>query len=153
MGKVKRYVNEPPAIDFGHLTFEQSNYERGGKHWYATTLLRACHAQELEPFEYPLAAYHLCELPFRLENMDDFIWQMRRTLDADYEKYPIILDDYGQIADGNHRIAHAILDGRKSILAYRLQTMPAPDYVLGNNQAGVRSEELDKSHHFRDNRP
>ena len=54
--------------------------------------------------------------------------------DADYVKYPIILDDLGQVADGNHRIAHAILDGKKSILAYRLINMPAPDYVETNNK-------------------
>ena len=109
----KNIISEPPVIGFGHLSFEESNYERGGKHWMATTLLRACHDQGLEPFEYPLAGYDLIPKRFALDNMDDFIWQMRRTLDADYENYPIILDDFGQVADGNHRICHAILDGKK----------------------------------------
>ena len=117
----------PPVLEFGSLSFEASNYQRGGKHWMATTLLRACKEQCLEPFEYPLAAYHLCDKCFQLDNMDDFIWQMKRTLDADYSK-PIILDDYGQVADGNHRICHAILDGNSSIMAYRLQYMPKPDF-------------------------
>ena len=124
----KNIISEPPVIGFGHLSFEESNYERGGKHWMATTLLRACHDQELEPFEYPLACFDLSTKNFALDNMDDFIWQMRRTLDADYN-HPIILDNFGQVADGNHRICHAILDGKKSVLAYRLQYMPAPDFV------------------------
>lgn len=128
MGK-KKIVSEPPVVSYGHLSFEESNYERGGKHWMATTLLRACHDQGLEPFEYPLAGYDLSTKSFALDNTDQFIWQMRRTLDADYENYPIILDDYGQVCDGNHRICHAILDGKKAILAYRLQHMPAPDFI------------------------
>lgn len=127
--KKKNIVAGPPVVDYGHLSFEASNYERGGKRWMATTLQRAVHDQGLEPFEYPLAGYDLITKRFALDNMDDFIWQMRRTLDADYEKYPIIIDDYGQVCDGNHRICHAILDGRKTILAYRLQSMPAPDFV------------------------
>ncbi len=95
----------------------------------AATLLKAVHDQELEPFEYPLAAFTLNGLPFSLRNLDEFIFQMKRTLDADYEKNPIILDEYGQVADGNHRICHAILDGKRSILAYRLINMPTPDFV------------------------
>ena len=125
----KRKVSKPPVISFGSLSFEESNYERGGKHWMATTLIRACKDQGLEPFEYPLASYHLCDKCFALDNTDDFIWQMKRTLEADYEKYPIILNDYGQVCDGNHRICHAILDGKTSVLAYRLLRMPAPDFV------------------------
>ena len=131
---MKKKVAEPPVLDFGHLPFEESKYERSGKFWMATTLQNECKKQGLEPFEYPLAAYNLSDKYFALNCMDDFIWQMRRTLDADYVKYPIILDDLGQVADGNHRIAHAILDGKKSILAYRLINMPAPDYVETNNK-------------------
>lgn len=123
----KKVIAQPPVLEFGKLSFEASNYERGGKRWMATTLLRACHDQGLEPFEYPLASYHLCDKTFALDNMDDFIWQMKRTLDADYT-IPIILDDYGQVCDGNHRICHAILDGKRSILAYRLLYMPKPDF-------------------------
>lgn len=118
-----------PAIDYGKLTFEESRYQRGDKWWYASTLLRACHEAELEPFEYPVACYDMASKHFPLDNMDDFVWQMKRTLEADYENYPIILDDLGQVADGNHRICHAILDGKTSVLAYRLQTMPAPDFI------------------------
>ena len=108
--KKKDVAGQPPVLEFGSLSFEASNYRRGSTHWMATTLLRACEEQGLEPFEYPLAAYHLSDKCFRLDNMDDFIWQMKRTLDADYSK-PIILD------------------GNRSIMAYRLQYMPKPDFV------------------------
>lgn len=33
---------------------------------------------------------------------------------------PILLDSYGLVCDGNHRIARAILEGKKYIKAYRL---------------------------------
>lgn len=94
----------------------------------ATTLLRAVENQGLKTFDYPLAAFNLLNLGFRVENTDDFIWQMKRTLNADYN-YPVILDDYGQVADGFHRICHAILDGKTTIKAYRLNAMPSCDYT------------------------
>lgn len=95
----------------------------------AATLLKAVKDQELEPFDYPVAAYDMSNKNFSLENMDDFCRQMRRTLAADYENYPIILDDLGQVADGNHRLCHAIVDGVAVVKAYRLQWMPEPDFV------------------------
>ncbi len=125
----KKTISGPPVLNYETLSFEESVYERGGKHWMATTLLRAVHEQALEPFDYPLAAYDLATTHFPVENMDMFIWQMKRVLEADYN-IPIILDDYGNVCDGNHRICHAILDGKKSILAYRIQKMPAPDYTV-----------------------
>ena len=122
-------VGEDPVIGFGKMSFEESKYQRGDKFWFATTLLRECQKQGLEPFEYPVACYDMSVNHFPVTCADDFIWQMKRTLEADYKKYPIIIDDLGQIADGNHRICHAILDGKTSVLAYRLITMPAPDYI------------------------
>lgn len=121
--------SKPPKISFGSLTFEESRYNRGKKWWYASTLLKACHDAGLEPFEYPVACYDMAQRYFSLDNMDDFVWQMKRTLEADYNKFPIILDDFGQIADGNHRLCHAILDGKSTVLAYRLLKMPPPDFV------------------------
>ena len=99
------------------------------KYWMATTLLKAVKDQELEPFDYPVAAYDMSNRYFSLENMDDFCWQVRRTLAADYENNPIILDDMGQVADGNHRLCHAIIDGVATVKAYRLLSMPEPDFT------------------------
>jgi len=95
----------------------------------ATTLQKAVKDQELEPFDYPVAAYDMSNRYFSLENMDDFCWQVRRLLAADYENNPIILDDLGQVADGNHRLCHAIVDGVSTVKAYRLMRMPEPDFT------------------------
>ena len=118
-----------PKINYRKLSFKESRYHRGKKCWYASTLLRAAQDEELEPFEYPVACYDLSNRYFALDNMDDFIYQMKRTLETDYENHPIILDDLGQVADGNHRLCHAILDGKTHIMAYRLTNMPEPDFT------------------------
>lgn len=117
---------EPPKVDLGHFTFEESRYRRGSSIWYATTLMRAVKEQELKTFAYPLAAIDMTILGFKVCNMDDFCWHAKRVLNADYS-HPIILDDLGQIADGYHRICHALLDGKTTIMAYRLKTMPPVD--------------------------
>lgn len=122
-------MNEPPVISFAKFEFEESRYYRGKKYWMAPTLLKAVKEQELEPFDYPVAAYDMSNKYFSLENMDDFCWQVRRTLAADYENNPIILDDLGQVADGNHRLCHAIIDGVSTVKAYRLLSMPEPDFT------------------------
>ncbi len=52
----------------------------------------------------------------------------RRTLDADLV-HPIILGPTGDVVDGMHRIVRAVLDGRTTIAAVRLDEMPTPDRV------------------------
>ena len=118
----------PPIVEFGTLTFGESHYARGHSRWNADTLLRECHKQGLEPFELPLAGIDLSVLHFSVKSADDFVWQMKRCMDSNID-YPIILDDLGQVADGNHRICKALLEGRRTILAYRLQKMPEPDFI------------------------
>lgn len=119
----------PPVLSFNKLEFEKSRYKRGNKYWYATTLLNAVREQGIEPFDYPVAAYDMSNKNFSLDNMDDFCFQVVRTLAADYKSYPIILDDMGQVADGNHRVCHAIVDGVCTVKAYRLMSMPEPDFI------------------------
>lgn len=125
---------EPPVLEFSDFGFEESSYNRGNKTWMASTLLKAVHDQELEPFEYPVAVYDLSINHFSLPCADSFIYHMKRVLNADYDMHPIILDDLGQVCDGNHRLCHAILDGKRSVLAYRLLTMPEPDFVDSSDE-------------------
>ena len=42
--------------------------------------------------------------------------------------YPIILGPDGRVMDGMHRVARALLEGRSSIPAVRLPTLPEPDH-------------------------
>jgi hypothetical protein len=43
---------------------------------------------------------------------------------------PVILAADGQVLDGMHRIAKAVLCGRTSVTAQRLATDPDPDWLL-----------------------
>ena len=47
-------------------------------------------------------------------------------------KYPIILDEDGEIMDGRHRIMKAMLDGKKTIKAVRFDKNPEPCKVDEN---------------------
>jgi hypothetical protein len=51
-------------------------------------------------------------------------------------RYPIILGPDGQVMDGMHRIARAMLDGRTTIPTVRFDQLPEPDY------RNCRSDEL-----------
>jgi hypothetical protein len=43
-------------------------------------------------------------------------------------RYPIILGPDGRVMDGMHRVARALLEGRSTITAVRLPTLPPPDF-------------------------
>ena len=42
---------------------------------------------------------------------------------------PVIINDNGQLMDGGHRLARALLEGRKTVKAVRFAEMPEPDEV------------------------
>lgn len=125
-------MNKLQKIEYEKLTLHDSGYSRRNKatdkydYWYATTLYEEVKKQKLIPFDVPLAALPLDFVPFALDNLDDFIYQMKRTHNTDL-KYPIIIDDRGTVADGYHRIAKAIFEGKTTIKAYRLKYMPNAD--------------------------
>lgn len=50
--------------------------------------------------------------------------------------HPIIISRDGRVMDGMHRVCRALIEGRTTIMAVRLDHDPQPDYV------GVRPEEL-----------
>lgn len=112
-----------PVVEIEGCTFEESTYVRGNKRWKASDLYALANKLKLKPFDYPLAAFDQTNKPFRMECMDDFIFQCNRVKNCDPHK-PIMFDDLGQIADGYHRICKAILLGWTSIKAYRLPYMP-----------------------------
>lgn len=125
----KNSKNNIPVVPIGEPDISTNRYCRGKNTWNVSTLIDYVKDNKLKPFEVPLAAIPLYDLNFDVYNIDDFIFQVNRTLNANYTKYPIILDDFGQVADGWHRICKAILDGKKTIKAYRITEMPKPDII------------------------
>jgi hypothetical protein len=55
----------------------------------------------------------------------EMVMHMNAVNNADL-KYPIILDEDGEIMDGRHRIMKAMLTGKKSIKAVRFDKNPEP---------------------------
>lgn len=117
---------QTPLTPIESFSLEESQYIRGNEIWKATTLIDYCKAKGYKPFDLPLAGIDLSEAHFTYSCAAVFIFQMKRVQNADLS-YPIILDDFGQIADGWHRVCKAILEGKTTIKAIRMDSMPAYD--------------------------
>jgi len=65
-----------------------------------------------------------------IENMDCFIYHAVRIQDCD-TSIPVIMRQDGIIIDGWHRVAKAVLEGKKEILAYRFEEYIPPEVNNG----------------------
>lgn len=117
-----------PKVPIEDLSFEKSEYLRGNDCWKAETLYLFAKAKGYKVRNLPLWTVDLSDKPFATENLMQFIFQCKRVRECSLD-YPVILDDHGQIADGYHRLCKAILEGRETIKAIRLEEMPAPDRI------------------------
>jgi len=43
--------------------------------------------------------------------------------------HPVILSSEGRVMDGMHRVCRALIKGKGSIMAYRFQVDPEPDFI------------------------
>lgn len=122
---------QPPKVKIHSFHYSENNYVNYGRRYTAHSLIE--HSKKYPVFDLPLAGVNLSGCPWGGEmNTDNFIYHAKRVADADLSK-PIILDDFGYIADGWHRICKAILEGRKTIKAVRLEDMPEPFEILNND--------------------
>lgn len=115
------------AVKVEEMTFSESQFKRGNIVWKASSLYLFAKAKDYPIVDLPLFGVDISILPFEVANLKDFVFQCKRVNDTSLE-YPVILDDFGQIADGWHRVAKAILQGEKTIKAIRLEEMPAYDW-------------------------
>lgn len=65
------------------------------------------------------------------DNFRDFIAHIKLVNDADL-KYPILLNENGSVLDGKHRLAKAILLGKKTIKARRFIKDPDSSWEHAN---------------------
>jgi len=98
-------------------------YIARGRRWSTNDLIKAVEIQDLEPFVVPLASINLSILPWTINCLEDVIYHVG-CMSKTNLKYPIILDEYGAICNGYHRVCKAILKGDKEIMAVRLKEMP-----------------------------
>lgn len=120
-----------PKVKIEEIELQENNYVNYGKTWSAIKLIE--HSKRYPVFEIPLAGLDLTRTAWEIQDLDDFIFHIKRTKDTDL-KYPIILDHCGVVADGIHRIAKAIVLGNRTIKAIRLETMPEPDSFQNKKQ-------------------
>ena len=94
----------------------------GRHHWTVSRLIDL--AKDLPVMEIPLD--HLNVLN-KYENLTLRTMVMHiKAVQASDLKYPIILDEDGEIMDGRHRIMKALLAGKKTIKAVRFDVNPSP---------------------------
>lgn len=65
-------------------------------------------------------------LTYNKLSLREMVMHMRAVHAADL-RYPILLDEDGDLLDGRHRIMRAMLEGKKTILAKRFDENPEPD--------------------------
>ena len=99
--------------------------DRHGRVWSVARL--AAHASGLPVFDMPLKHIDMSFMPFDIGNLKEFAEHVARVIESGDE--PIIMGDLGEIMDGWHRIARAIVEGRETVKAVRFDVTPSHEYV------------------------
>jgi len=98
-----------------------------GRHkWHVPRLFEL--AKNLPVMEVPLDHMNMY---YKYDNLTlrELAGHMVAVENADL-KYPIILDEDGEIMDGRHRLLKAIIKGKKTIKAVRFAENPSPCEVV-----------------------
>lgn len=97
--------------------------ELGRNKWNVARLLEL--SRKLPMLRVPLDHLNVYSTYEKL-SLREMVMHMRAVQSADL-RYPILLDEDGELLDGRHRIMRALLEGKKTILARRFDENPAPD--------------------------
>lgn len=103
----------------------------GVRAWRIETVWRA--AQSVPVVEVRVAAIREvdedCWFNDAIPTVRAVVDHARRIVEADLTR-PVVLASDGQVLDGMHRIAKAVLNGHDTVLAQRLPRDPDPDWLL-----------------------
>ena len=94
----------------------------GNNSWSVARLITL--SKDLKVFKIPLNHLNVYYTYEKL-TLREMVMHMKAVNEADL-KYPIILDEDGDVMDGRHRIMKAIKTGKKSIKAVRFDRNPDP---------------------------
>lgn len=114
----------PPKVSIKKSQPLQEYYQADKYRYSVARLIDA--ANGCEVFEMPLAGLDLDYRIWRESNMLELALHVEKVMDADLSK-PIILDWNGCLADGRHRVIKALIEGRRTIKAVRLEVELEPD--------------------------
>lgn len=115
-----------PKINIQEFQLADNGVSMGRKHWDLATILQA--SKDLPQYDLQLSAIDLNVQPWNFNSIDGFIYHAKRIENANFD-HPIIQAPWGYIIDRWHRVAKAILEGRTTIKAVRLNVMPEPDKI------------------------
>jgi hypothetical protein len=105
--------------------------EQGFDAWDVARLIRL--TEGLPVVDVPLDSIDELDSAYWFHGLDDrptvrsIMGHCRLIQEVDMS-YPVILGSDGRVMDGMHRIARALLEGRRTIAAVRFSTHPEPDY-------------------------
>lgn len=123
-------MNKKQTEKLGAVNFKQwykpenQSIDMRGKRWDIVRLHKL--AEDLPVQAAPLTAFSHAGTPFNVENFIDAAVHFKAVMEADLS-YPIILDNFGNILDGRHRMVKALVEGHETINFVRFETMPACD--------------------------
>ena len=119
-------------------------FSNGRAIWYIDTIWSA--ARGLPEFDYAVADAKILDEVCWFSD----IWGKRPTCRAVIEhcqrimaadsSYPIIIAPNGDVLDGVHRIARAMLEGRTTVRAVRLDAMPPWDELIPSDDPRYEPE-------------
>jgi hypothetical protein len=116
-----------PKVSISNVNLDENYYTDRYNRVYSSVKLIE-HSKKYKTFDLPLVGIDLGRGAWTIDNLDDFIHHYKRCEDSNLD-YPIILDNFGTIADGCHRLCKAIIKGKTTIKAIRLETMPPYDRI------------------------
>jgi hypothetical protein len=118
-----------PRIDIDHTDWYEDQFFCAGATAYAVEDLWEL-AKDLPVYEVPLVGFQTDIVTWEgVGTMHDFVKHIKIVQAADLS-FPIILDPAGDIADGRHRLAKALLMGLTHINVIRLTKLPEPAYCF-----------------------
>jgi len=114
-----------PKVKIDKVDLIENEYHAPcGRIWSTVKLIEA--SKKYEVFDLPLIGIDISRLPWPIDSISDFVHHVDRMRKTDL-RHPILLDDEGIVCDGYHRVAKAILEGKTTIKAVRLDKMPPED--------------------------
>jgi len=118
-------MSKPPKVEFRDIYPLQDYFrDSDGKQYSVARLVDD--TKHLKPFDVPLAALNLGDIIWDGLSVYEIAFHCLKVKKADLSK-PIILDWDGGIADGRHRVIKAIIEGKRTIKAVRMQWKINPD--------------------------
>jgi len=110
---------------------EESVDSWGGRVWRIRDLRAAVAGQPM--FDLPLGLIPLRHFEFACPDIVEFARHMKHVLEVDVDD-PVIMDEYGWVMDGRHRIVRALMDGKEAVRCVKLPDGLTPSFYKNDSK-------------------